>query len=119
MPEKKFNNKRFIAIFDFMVNTPELKTPAEVLLYAVIYAYPNHRCYASIDTLMNKCHVSNRRTMVKYLQSLVDAGLIDKTKVNGRKVIYEVIREPVQYSQLEQQEHPTYDLNEFEGYMLF
>lgn len=90
---------KFIQIRDFMINTPELENAAEVLLYANIYAFKNHIFYGAVSTLMERCKVTNRNTMFKYLKRLTEIGLLKKTKINGRKVMYAVIREPIQYTE--------------------
>lgn len=86
--------RQFIKVFYRVLESPELKTAAEKLIYSIIYSFPNGRYSASLEWLMSKTGVGNKNTLLKYLNNLVILGLLKKDKVNGRKVIYRIGRTP-------------------------
>lgn len=87
--------KQFIKVFYRVLDTPELKTSAEKLIYSIIYSFPNGKYSASLKWLANKAGVGSVDTLQKYLKQMVLLGLLQKEKVNGRKVIYRIGRVPL------------------------
>ena len=98
----------FIQVHDFIINSPELKTSAEVLIFSYIYGFKGHRYYGSLETLMKVAHLSCKNTLVKYLQGMVDSGLLHKEKKSYRSVEYTVLRKPIQ----KQEEFEEIDINQ-------
>lgn len=86
--------KQFAKLYYETLMSSELKTAAEKLLFTIIDCYPSHKYKGSLDYLMNKTGIANKRTLLKYLNYMVDIGLLKKNKINGRKVEYSVLRRP-------------------------
>ena len=89
--------RQFFKLYYSFLNSPELKTPAEKIIYSIIYSFTREqkRHYiASLDWLQRITGIGHKDTLMKYLKRMVDAGLLVKNKRNGRTVEYCIGRLP-------------------------
>lgn len=83
-------------LYSWMLYWEELKTPAEKLAYAIIYAYPNHVFKGSQKTL-GKMVGCTDRTIRNVMEGLEFKGIVSKLSgscANGKAVIYRIERHP-------------------------
>lgn len=90
-------NKHFKKLYNFMLHSNEFDSPLELLVYAIIYAYPC-KCFSGRQEFLAKiCKVKNTKTIRKALNSLKDKGLIAIHKNVGGKYNsnrkYEILRD--------------------------
>ena len=86
--------KQFIKVFYRVLESPELKTAAEKLIYSIIYSFPNGKYTASLQWLMDKAGIGTKNTLIAYLNKMVAIGLLKKEKIGYRKVRYQILRAP-------------------------
>lgn len=89
--------KHFKKLYNFMLHSNELDSPLELLVYAVIYSYPD-KCFSGSQEFLAKiCKVKNTKTIRKALNSLYRKGLISIHKNIGGKYNsnrkYEILRD--------------------------
>lgn len=94
MKEDSTNKEQFAKLYYRTMASLELKTPAEKILFTIIDCFPHGQYKGSLDYLMRMTGIANKRTLLKYLNYMIDIGLLKKDKVNGRKVYYTVLRRP-------------------------
>lgn len=89
--------EHFKPIYDFMYLSNEFDSPLQLMLYAIIYSYKGHKCYAAADTLADMCKV-NVKSIYRGLEKLEEKGLIEISKKGNSKhskSLYSVLRIPV------------------------
>lgn len=90
-------SEHFKKLYDFMLKSPELASPTEKLIYAIIYSYPAHCFKGRQEYLAKLCAVSSVKTVRAALKALERKGLISIENIGGpysafRK--YKVERKP-------------------------
>lgn len=89
--------KPFVKLYYDFINSPELKTPAEKIIYSIIFSFTqerNQKYIASLDWLQRVTGVGHKDTLMKYLRRMVASGLLEKVKLSSRKVMYRIGRYP-------------------------
>ena len=83
--ERKLNDKNFIAIADWMISDYDFNT-RELLCYAIIYGFSQDgesKFSGSLSYLAQWLNISRRDNVLRYLNGLVEKGVITKEKVTG------------------------------------
>ncbi len=88
--------EHFKAVYDFMYMSNEFDSPLQLLLYAIIYSYKGHKCYASAETLAKMCKVKPKAVYTN-IEKLEQKGLVE-IKKSGQskhsKSLFVVLRIP-------------------------
>lgn len=110
-------NKHFKKLYNFMLHSNEFGSPLELLVYAVIYAYPG-KCFSGRQEFLAKiCKVKNTKTIRKVLNSLEDKGLISIHKKIGGKYNsnrkYEILRDAEDIIKIENNDDIYSEFKEF------